>query len=285
MTKISRNTKTAFTLVELLVVIAIIALLLSILLPALSKVRESAKTVVCSNNLRQIGVAMMMYVENNNGKTMADPWPANGSYWFHELAPYLGNSNIKQKAISGVAGLTPDKLQIAYCPSARQPLPGTGDRVGTAKNAWASNFGNSTSTAGGEGSYGRNGWLYSLDALIRDYGSNVDKDSISHKSYYYLKWSDAKSDVPVFSDMIWVNTWPYDTDLVPKGATKAVIDVQTGNMNVSLGRVCINRHDMAVNVGFVGGQVEKVRLSKLWNLSWSRKFRKIATVTVSESRR
>ena len=59
--------RNAFTLVELLIVIGIIALLISILLPALSKARESANAVVCMSNMRQFGLGMQMYADQNKG--------------------------------------------------------------------------------------------------------------------------------------------------------------------------------------------------------------------------
>ncbi|MFQ5807554.1 MAG: type II secretion system protein, partial [Phycisphaerae bacterium] len=59
--------RVAFTLIELLVVVAIIALLISILLPSLSQARERAKAAVCAGNVRQMGLAMDMYLEDNEG--------------------------------------------------------------------------------------------------------------------------------------------------------------------------------------------------------------------------
>lgn len=84
-----------FTLVELLVVIVILAILMTLLLPSLSKARDFAKSVNCASNLKQQGTAIASYVNDYNGwlitSTYGSSSPENSCYIMrYQLCPYLG---------------------------------------------------------------------------------------------------------------------------------------------------------------------------------------------------
>ena len=94
-----------FTLIELLVVIAIIALLLSVLMPALQRVKQEGKTLACRANVREWALYFTMYTEEHNGRFQAGVGNGHQNHWMNALRNYYRNDP-----------------KMRCCPTATKPL-------------------------------------------------------------------------------------------------------------------------------------------------------------------
>ena len=226
----------AFTLVELLVVIAIIALLMSILMPALAKVRMQAKEVICCSNLRQWGLIFAMYTANYDG-FFQEGWGtgAGDSNWWMDAVrkDYMNNPEIR------------------FCPvtSEEKSVDEGYVNFGIWDDSWLGNE--------NRGSYGINGWVES---------GQKDEDVFWAAKRWRTDRVSGAAEVPLFLDAPWIDCWPDHYDEPP------ALDNQHWSLGTHMGRFCKNRHDGYINGVFLDYSVKKIGLKEMWLLKWNRAF-------------
>ena len=247
-----------FTLVELLVVIAIIALLMSILMPALAKVRTQAKAVICIAQLKQWGTCFTAYANDHDGY-FPRGWfePDNlvtpQDYWMEALRSCYRDGDLRLCPSATKMGT---ELGLNEYGNGGGPFSAWGvfsGDIGEVSDAWWCVMG------GDYGSYGWNSYICN----IPDTGE-VD--------LFYIKnnWKNANvsggTEIPMFMDHKWLDCWPDHRDEPPD------FDAQEWGTGSQMQRICQNRHEGYINIVFMDCTVRKVGLKELWTLKWHRTF-------------
>ncbi|MHC4644963.1 MAG: type II secretion system protein [Planctomycetota bacterium] len=235
--------RSAFTLIELLVVIAIIALLMSILMPTLARVKKQAKVVVCQSNLHQWGLIFSMYAGDNDNRMTTT---GKDGYWLVASRRYL-------KAVAG-AGET-DRYELYFCPAATKTL----DQGG--RNPHAAWYYDDYYGLNYVGSFGFNAWVY-------DYEDREQYQDRPGKDMWRSFVVRAANNIPVLLASFWPGGCPDYTDQPPVYSGE---DWAGGHVN-EMKRFCLDRHDGYVDCLFLDWSIKRVGLKQLWRLKWHRSY-------------
>jgi len=239
---VDSSKRSGFTLIELLVVIAIIAVLMSILMPALSKAKLQAKNVICLSYLHQWALAVSMYANDNKSAFPSGSGGTTGGWaWMEMLRPYYNDD------------------RILMCPMATKVVNNYDYAAGGTFHVW--NPGTVQEPL--YGSYGLNGWLSKPEP-----GQSSIFGRPAKNNWGTVVAKEAARVAMILDSGMW-DSWPLRIDEPPKYETQEVIH---GVLNNEIRRFCIPRHNGAVNSAFLDFSAHRVSLKKLWDVEWHRNY-------------
>jgi prepilin-type N-terminal cleavage/methylation domain-containing protein/prepilin-type processing-associated H-X9-DG protein len=256
-----------FTLIELLVVIAIIALLMSILMPALRNVRDQAKDSMCMQRLQQWGVMYNMYASEWDGKLMG--WNTYARF----ITPQDPEGWVEHAWVPMMYDYAKD-FEIYLCPAGTR-MWGSGEGFEMPDAAWDFQYivdgewgawefywyygvGTPPNVTYSYGSYGKNEWVCDGDewgGMTEPFFRTIQVKNV-HK-------------IPLHGDSNWAAGFPQPWDEPAEVREHPPVCGCGGEIN----RWNLDRHKLSVNFVFVDWSVRKVGLRQMWSLLWNKQKR------------